>query len=165
MTKSFKEFRTEGFQDRSGDYDSDDPSTTIKARHAAEAKKAAKQYRNDTSAMLELRDILDELESLRKLLEQQEESIGGMVAIYNKPTFKESGANGKSILEEAQEKLKGYISHVEQLKKSAEKTREDVSFVSIDGLLADGISLRNYCSLSKDKPTLMKFAWHGIKQT
>ena len=109
--------------------------------------------------MLELRDILDELESLRKLLEQQEESIKGMVAAYEKPTFKESGTNGISILGEAQEKLRGYIIHVEQLKKSAEQTREDVSFVLIDGvLLADGISLRNYYSLSKDKPMSMKFA-------
>lgn len=84
MTSSLKRFRTTGFRTRYGE---DDElklnSTSIRARHKREDEKAEKENRDNTSALLELRDIEDELSTLDHLFREQEEQINQMMTIYS----------------------------------------------------------------------------------
>ncbi|KAG6356068.1 hypothetical protein INS49_015453 [Diaporthe citri] len=84
MTSSLKRFRTTGFRNRNGE---DDElklnSSSIRARHKREDEKAEKENRDNTSALLELRDIEDELSTLNHLFGEQEEQINQMMAIYS----------------------------------------------------------------------------------
>lgn len=125
MTQSFKTFGSQGFRDKSIDYDSDHAVMSIKDRHKVEGKLSEKQNREDTMAILELRDIHDELQSLRKLFDQQKETIKQMVAIYERPECLELSKNGLIILGEALEKLTDYIHQVDSMISSAERTRKD----------------------------------------
>jgi hypothetical protein len=128
MTKSFKDFRLQGFRDKLVDYDSDDLNVSIKEKHKREGELSEKQNRDDTSAMLELRDIDDELSSLKKLFNQQTETITQMQDIYRRLSHlnPDLAANGLSILGEALEKLKEYTYQVKQMLESAKRTRKDV---------------------------------------
>jgi hypothetical protein len=127
MTKSFKDFRLQGFRDKRIDYDSDNHKIGIKERHKLEAKVSEKQNRDDTSAMLELRDIDDELNTLEKLFKQQTETIHQMKDIYRKPNYAHLSGHGLTILNEALEKLKEYSDQVKQMLESANRTRKDVT--------------------------------------
>ena len=127
MTKSFKDFRMQGFRDKRIDYDSDNHKIGIKERHKREARLSEKQNRDDTSAMLELRDIDDELNTLEKLFKQQAETINQMKDIYHKPNLAHFSGHGLSILNEALEKLKEYTEQVKQMLDGANRTRKDVT--------------------------------------
>ena len=129
MTKSFKDFRLQGFRDKRMDYDSDHHGLSIKEKHKREGKLSEKQNRDDTSAMLELRDIDDELNTLKKLFKQQTETITQMQEIYLRQACPDL-ANGLSILSDAQEKLKEYTYQVDQMLESAKRTRDDVYMVT-----------------------------------
>lgn len=84
MTSSLKRFRTTGFRNRYGEDDEMKlNSSSIRARHKREDEKAEKENRDNTSALLELRDIEDELSTLNHLFEEQEEQINQMMAIYS----------------------------------------------------------------------------------
>lgn len=84
MTSSLKRFRTTGFRNRYGEEDELKlNSSSIRARHKREDEKAEKENRDNTSALLELRDIEDELSTLNHLFEEQEEQINQMMAIYS----------------------------------------------------------------------------------
>lgn len=84
MTTSLKRFRTTGFRNRYGEEDEMKlNSSSIRARHKREDEKAEKENRDNTSALLELRDIEDELSTLNHLFEEQEEQIIQMMAIYS----------------------------------------------------------------------------------
>ncbi|MCJ1244358.1 hypothetical protein MMC30_001556 [Trapelia coarctata] len=125
MTQSFKAFGSQGFRDKSIDYDSDNAVMSIKDRHKIEGKLSEKQNREDTMAILELRDIHDELQSLRKLFDQQKETIIQMTDVYLRPECVEHSKNGLTILREALDKLTEYIHQVDSMIKSAERTRKD----------------------------------------
>ena len=126
MTKSFKDFRSLGFRDKSTEYDSDNLIMSIKERHKREGVLSEKQNRDDTSAMLELRDIHDELDTLQKLFSEQKDTIEQMVEIYKHEVYSQISQNGLSILSNAQEKLKEYTHQVDQMIKNASRTRTDV---------------------------------------
>lgn len=84
MTSSLKQFRTTGFRSRFGEEDELKlNSSSIRARHKREDEKAEKENRDNTSALLELRDIEDELSTLDHLFKEQEEQINQMMAIYS----------------------------------------------------------------------------------
>ncbi|KAI9774094.1 MAG: hypothetical protein M1840_005187 [Geoglossum simile] len=125
MTRSFKDFRLQGFRDKRIDYDSDSHEIGVKERHKIEAKLSEKQNRDDTSAMLELRDIDDELNTLAKLFREQIETITQIKDIYDNPSFPHLSGNGLSILNEALEKLKEYTEQVKKMLKSANRARKD----------------------------------------
>ncbi|MCJ1437771.1 hypothetical protein MMC27_007158 [Xylographa pallens] len=127
MTKSFKDFRSLGFRDKSTEYDSDNLITSIKERHKREGLLSEKQNRDDTSAMLELRDIHDELDTLQKLFSEQKDTIEQMIDIYKHESYSQISLNGLSILSKAQEKLKEYAHQVDQMIKNASRTRTDVA--------------------------------------
>ncbi|KAJ0114860.1 hypothetical protein J7T55_004602 [Diaporthe amygdali] len=84
MTSSLKRFRTTGFRNRYGEEDDLKlNSSSIRARHKREDEKAEKENRDNTSALLELRDIEDELSTLNHLFGEQEDQINQMLAIYS----------------------------------------------------------------------------------
>lgn len=84
MTSSLKRFRTTGFRNRYGEEDELKlNSSSIRARHKREDEKAEKENRDNTSALLELRDIEDELSTLDHLFQEQEKQINHMIYIYN----------------------------------------------------------------------------------
>ncbi|KAA8573793.1 hypothetical protein EYC84_005349 [Monilinia fructicola] len=74
MTTSFKSFRARRFQDKAEDND-DLRTSSIRAKHQLEGKIAEKQNRDNTSALLELRDIEDELNTLKTLFTSQMSEI------------------------------------------------------------------------------------------
>lgn len=73
MTSSLKRFRTAGYRTKYGENeDLQTKTTSIRARHKREDEQAEKDNRDNTSALLELRDIEDELSTLLHLFEEQE---------------------------------------------------------------------------------------------
>lgn len=165
MTKSFKDFRSLGFRDKSADYDSDNIIVSIKDKHKREGKLSEKQNRDDTSAMLELRDIYDELHTLQKLFSHQKDTLDQMLEIYKRPAYAHVSENGQSILRNAQEKLHEYTQQVEEMIESATRTRTDVGSVNLlETRFANISSLRNFWTSSKDKLTWTKLAWLDTKR-
>jgi len=125
MTTSFKYFRAKGFQATADDEGSDDDAHTIKEQHKREGKEFQQNIRDNVSALLELRDIGDELLTLKKLFEQQQEAIDTMLSIYERCGHWKT--NGCSFLHEAQLKLKDYLHRIHQMTESADRTKNDVS--------------------------------------
>lgn len=155
MTSSLKRFRSLGYKDKYGaDDDADLKTSSIRARHKREDERAEKENRDNTSALLELRDIEDELSTLKHLFEEQEEQINMMLRIYGNYggpdatsstqnlAYTNSGSdsqrttslpvmppqlttNGIAFLQEALAKLKSYRQQAEDMIKRVETTRHD----------------------------------------
>lgn len=84
MTFSLKQFRTAGFRNRYADDDDIElKASTIRARHRREDKRAEEDNQDNTSALLELRDIEDELSTLKHLFGEQEEQIRALLYIFD----------------------------------------------------------------------------------
>ncbi|KAK7740988.1 hypothetical protein SLS53_005051 [Cytospora paraplurivora] len=156
MTSSLKRFRTLGHKSKYGIDDDDDLKTSsIRARHKREDERAERENRDNTSALLELRDIEDELSTLKHLFEEQEEQINTMLAIYTNPGNSDASNsssnlhanwadnsraassqptllppppltnNGRSFLHEALTRLKSYRTQAEDMIERVKKTRND----------------------------------------
>lgn len=83
MTSSLKRSRTSSFRNRYADDDDIElKASTIRARHRKEDKRDEEENQDNTSALLELRDIEDELSTLKHLFGEQEEQITTMLNIY-----------------------------------------------------------------------------------
>lgn len=91
MTYSLKRFRTAGFRHRHLDDDDDDgggnddvelKTSTIRARHREEDERDEEENQANTSALLELRDIEDELSTLKHLFLEQREQVNIMQGLY-----------------------------------------------------------------------------------
>ena len=128
MTNSFKKFRARGFRDKATEYEDPVRTTSIRAKHKREGAAAEKQNRENTSALLELRDIEDELNTLKNLFDDQTVAIHLMMEGYGRDNIKGMTANGLSFLKQAAQKLEEYIHHVEKMIESVKATRDDVSF-------------------------------------
>lgn len=82
-TSSLKRFRNLGHRNRnSAEDDADIKTSSIRARHKREDEMAERDNQDNTSALLELRDIEDELSTLKHLFEEQEVQIKRMLVIY-----------------------------------------------------------------------------------
>ena len=81
------------------------------------------------SALLELRDINDELLTLKKLFGEQQEAIDKMLLNYERCGH--GSINGIGFLHEAQMKLKDYLHRIKEMMESAERTRSDVSDLQV----------------------------------
>jgi hypothetical protein len=127
MTNSFKRFRALGFRDKAIDHDDAVRTTNIRAKHKIEGELAEKQNRENTSALLELRDIEDELKTLAKLFEIQTKAIQDMSNHYRSVELRHLTHNGLPFLDQAAEKLLEYTSQTEKMIKHVQSTREDVS--------------------------------------
>lgn len=83
MTSSLKHFRTGGLRNRrAGEEDVELKTSTIRARHREEDKRE-EENQDNTSALLELRDIEDELCTLKSLFGEQEQQVKVMLKIYD----------------------------------------------------------------------------------
>lgn len=83
MTSSLKGFRTAGLRNRHVDgSDVELNTSTIRKRHRKEDERDEEENQDNTSALLELRDIEDELSTLKSLFGEQEQQVNVMLKIY-----------------------------------------------------------------------------------
>jgi hypothetical protein len=76
---------------------------------------------------LELRDIEDELHTLKELFNNQIVAIRLMIENYKKVELQGSTTNGLAFLKQAETKLLEYTHHVDKMIESVKSTRDDVS--------------------------------------
>lgn len=133
MTQSLKQFRMRTFRETVGDPDLDDPEgnkpASIKKRYRLELEKAERENRENTSAMLELRDMEDELATLSRLFEAQESTIKTMRYIYMRDDLAAITVNGLGYLDQALARLDEYKQQTAEMVKRVDTTRKDVSYL------------------------------------
>lgn len=79
MTKSFKRFRSQGFITKPSEPNKNSEGKIMTTEERDERDRhVAKENRKDVSRLLELRDIVDELGTITKLLDQQTTTIKSM---------------------------------------------------------------------------------------
>ncbi|OTB01723.1 hypothetical protein M426DRAFT_211229 [Hypoxylon sp. CI-4A] len=129
MTASLKRFRMQTFKDKLQESDSDDPedqrAETIKQRHKRELERAERENRENTSILLELRDMDDELNTMRNLFSEQEATVKMMKESYEKPELLPYTENGREFLDEALKRLLEYQKTVHDMMERVEGTRKD----------------------------------------
>lgn len=123
------------FREIVGEPDLDDPEgnkpASIKKRYRRELQKAERENRENTSALLELRDMEDELTTLYRLFETQEVTIRSMKAIYMGVELNAVTQNGQAYLDQALSRLDEYKQQTTEMLKRVDTTRKDVSPSSI----------------------------------
>jgi hypothetical protein len=134
MTLNMKQFRVNAFdlETEGGEDDSDSDTegespAAIKKRHRREIERSERENRENTSALLELRDLEDELTTLQRLFDTQDSAIRQMKEIYTSRDFKDITKNGQDYLDEALEYLDDYKQQTTEMLKRVETTRNDVS--------------------------------------
>ncbi|KAK4229468.1 hypothetical protein QBC38DRAFT_453291 [Podospora fimiseda] len=132
MTLNMKQFRTQALNLDSGDDEESDDSdyegespASIKRRHRRELLRSEMQNRENTSALLELGDLKDELTTLQKLFDLQTSTIQEMKKIYTSRDLKEITKNGQYYLNEALEYLDDFKLEVTEMLKRVDITRND----------------------------------------
>ncbi len=96
-----------------------------KQRHELET--AELEHLESISALLELRDMEDELVSLLRLFDTQNTIVCSMLEIYQGDTLKDVTHNGRVYLEEALSRLDEYKRQVRETITRVNDTRMDVS--------------------------------------
>lgn len=118
------------------DSDLDDPddnrTETIKKRHQRELQRAERQNRENTSAVLELRDMEDELHTLLNLFTEQRDAIETMKSSYEKSELHEFTDCGREYLQEALRRLEEYDKSARDMITRVDATRTDVSIYPRD---------------------------------
>jgi hypothetical protein len=165
MTTSFKHFRAKGFRDKTTEDNDVLRAHNIRAKHKREGAIAERQNRENTSALLELRDIEDELHTLEELFDVQKDIIEDMMKNFEKEEVKGMTANGLGFLMEADDKLDDYAKQVKRMLDDVKATREDVSrrFPWRLKLLMLTFSLINCWEWCNDRLRLMKSAFSVCK--
>ncbi|KAF4466612.1 hypothetical protein FALBO_6539 [Fusarium albosuccineum] len=126
LTSSLKIFRAEGFRDKATAYEPvENKARSIRARHKAEGRRAEEENRDNTSALLELRDIEDELLILLHLFERQSKVVSSMLSTYARPEVRDRTANGRAFLSEAVKKLSEYAHQAQEMIQRVRSTRND----------------------------------------
>ncbi|KAK4100573.1 hypothetical protein N658DRAFT_99039 [Parathielavia hyrcaniae] len=133
MTLNMKHFRITALdlehdedEDEFDDSDLEGESpAAIKKRHRRELERSERENRENTSALLELRDLEDELNTLLKLFDTQYSTISDMKKIYTSKDFKEITKNGQEYLDEALEYLDEYKQQTAEMLKRVDTTRND----------------------------------------
>ncbi|QPC72086.1 hypothetical protein HYE68_002838 [Fusarium pseudograminearum] len=126
LTFSLKSFRAEGFRDKASAYEPvENKARSIRARHKAEGRRSEEDNRDNTSALLELRDIEDELLILVHLFERQSKVVSSMLSTYARPELRERTANGRIFLSEALKKLSEYAHQGQEMIERVRNTRDD----------------------------------------
>ena len=171
MTSSFKRFRALGFRDKAIGQDDAVRTTNIRAKHKREGEAAEKQNRENTSALLELRDIEDELKTLAKLFAIQTKAIAEMIQHYKSADLRDLTVNALPFLEQAADKLVEYTTLANGMIESVRSTREDVRHFLLNGSIYldtfaySQSSSTNSCKWSNAKPKSTKSACLVCKQT
>ncbi|KAF4501482.1 hypothetical protein FAGAP_2317 [Fusarium agapanthi] len=126
LTSSLKIFRAEGFRDKASAYEPvENKARSIRARHKAEGRRAEEDNRDNTSALLELRDIEDELLILVHLFERQSKVVSSMLSTYTRPELRGRTANGRLFLSEAIKKVSEYTHQAQEMIQRVRSTRND----------------------------------------
>ncbi|RYP02235.1 hypothetical protein DL764_005877 [Monosporascus ibericus] len=131
MTFSLKGFRMQTFRSKMSDESSagsdfeDNTSASIKRRHQQELEQAERENREHTSALLELRDMDDELNTMRNLFTEQQATIQTMKARYDTPELRDLTVNGRGFLDEALERLEEYKKQTNDMIDRVDTTRKD----------------------------------------
>lgn len=123
ITSSFKEFRASRYRSKVDD-GAEHKVASIREQHILEEKKADAQNRDNMSALLELRDIEDELSTLGHLFEEQEKHINTMLKFYKDP-LPSAGAGRQQLLLEAKAKVQSYEYQALEMIERVRKTRQD----------------------------------------
>ncbi|KAF4595977.1 ankyrin repeat protein [Ophiocordyceps camponoti-floridani] len=124
LTWSLKAFRVGGFSDKAPQ-DDDHPVESIRARHRQEARQAELDNRDSTAALLELRDIEDELLMLSHLFDQQSKVLSAMHGVYLRPDIRDVSANGRVFLSEALRRLRDHGQRAGDMVQRVRSTRDD----------------------------------------
>ena len=112
------------------DGEADDNSLeSIKKRHKRENEIAIAENRENTSAVLELRDMEDELSTLMRLFETQAATVKTMRGLYAGDELRHATANGRAYLDEALGRLDEYKQQTTEMLRRVDTTRKDVSHV------------------------------------
>ncbi|KAE8151169.1 hypothetical protein BDV25DRAFT_139154 [Aspergillus avenaceus] len=120
-TKSFKRFRARGFIARPADFNKTIEGKTMTAAERDDRdRRVADQNREDLSTLLELRDIIDELGTILKLLEQQTTTVN-LMAQY----FQDKGY-GKVFIDTALSRLDDYRNQVTDMRENAHLAQKAV---------------------------------------
>lgn len=86
----------------------------------ATAERDERERREDLSALLELRDIIDELGTIMRLLDQQEATINEMVSYYGNKGY------GYRFLEAALKRLREYHTQVAEMRTDSHSAQKAV---------------------------------------
>ncbi|KAF5558410.1 hypothetical protein FMEXI_384 [Fusarium mexicanum] len=126
LTSSLKTFRAEGFRDKASAYEPvENKARSIRARHKAEGRRSEEDNRDNTSALLELRDIEDELLILVHLFERQSKVVSSMLSTYTRPELRDRTTNGRLFLSEAIKKVSEYTHQAQEMIQRVRSTRND----------------------------------------
>ncbi|KAK8001660.1 hypothetical protein PG991_013882 [Apiospora marii] len=130
MTFSLKRFRMQSFRDRINDESDsseleDNRTESIKKRHQQEIEQSERENRENTSALLELRDMDDELNTMDNLFLEQKTTLAHMKDLYNRPDLQPHTAHGRAYLDEALARLDDYALQVGGMRHRIEATRTD----------------------------------------
>ncbi|RSM19849.1 hypothetical protein CDV31_001207 [Fusarium ambrosium] len=126
LTSSLKTFRAEGFRDKAVAFGQvENKARSIRARHKAEGRRAEEENRDNTSALLELRDIEDELLILLHLFERQSKVVSSMLSTFTRPEIRERTTNGRVFLSEALKRLSEYAHQAQEMIQRVRNTRND----------------------------------------
>ncbi|GMF71502.1 unnamed protein product [Aspergillus oryzae] len=118
---SILRFRTRGFIARPADYNRTLEGKTMTASERDERdRRVANQNREDLSTLLELRDIIDELGTILKLLEQQTATVKIMAQYF------EDKGYGKVFIESALSRLEDYRTQVTDMRENAHLAQKAV---------------------------------------
>lgn len=120
------------FEVGSDDEPEDNTAAAIKKRHRREIKRAERENRENTSALLELRDMEDELNTLKRLFDTQTTMITRMVEIYSGESLKDITHHGQGYLQEALNRLAEYKTQTTEMLDRVGATRGDVSDLHLD---------------------------------
>ncbi|KAK8041018.1 hypothetical protein PG994_014025 [Apiospora phragmitis] len=131
MTFSLKRFRMQSFRDRIADEPGssseleDNRTKSIKKRHKREIEQSERENRHNTSALLELRDMDDELTTMESLFQEQKAALVHMQEIYHRPELRSQTVHGRAYLDEALTRLDEYGQQVGGMRHRIEATRND----------------------------------------
>ncbi|KAL3447367.1 hypothetical protein BJX65DRAFT_308092 [Aspergillus insuetus] len=113
-TRSFKQFRNRGIIIRPSEYNKTPDGKLMTAEQREERdRNVSIQNRDDLSSMLELRDIVDELGTFLKLLEQQTATIKDMAKYF------EHRGYGKRFIQASLGRLDEYRTHITEMRENA----------------------------------------------
>ncbi|KAF4210015.1 hypothetical protein CNMCM8927_003280 [Aspergillus lentulus] len=113
VTKSFKRFRSRGFTINPAQHNKTaDGRTMTEAERDERDIRVARQNREDLSALLELRDIMDELGTIMKVLEQQTTTVKTMARYFADRGY------GKVFVEASLARLDEYRNQVQEMREN-----------------------------------------------
>lgn len=128
MTSSLKDFRTQSLHPKSfyvGGKGQDVPERSIREMHAAQARATERENRDSTSALLELRDLEDELTTLSNLFSTQLSLLETMASHYRRLPDPSLSPSGLSFLSEALSRVSDFKHRSDEMNRRVRSTRDD----------------------------------------